>query len=263
MKAGIGGVFFGNYPIRRFDAMPDGFPGGLYFSEPGDMDYQRWFLSSLEDKLRSERVIRATINNPHSMTESKTFNKKIILAHILELTDAEYWPPRKEARKHIRGSKERGGRVELFNNENDLELFYQLAQKTKIRHNQKMAYPIEFFSQLFGISANCSNILWLKVMLESKMIASQISFLEKGEAINWQFYYDKMYSYYKPGYLLLDYAINYFIKKEIKYFSMGSTPGNLPSLIDYKKRWGAREKQYYSYEYFNWLGKFLYRWRNG
>jgi hypothetical protein len=262
MAAGIGGVLFGRSPVKRYDSMPDGFSGGPYFSEHCNKDYQRRFLLSLEDKLRSERVIRAAINNPPSMPESRIFKEKVFLAHILELTDANYLPPRKEVRKHIRGARERGGRVELFNNESDLELFYELAQKTKKRHNQKMAYPIEFFSQLLKVSSDCSNVLWLKVMLESKMIASQISFFEKGEATNWQFYYDKKYSYYKPGYLLLDYAINYSIEKGIKYFSMGSTPGNLSSLVDYKERWGGRERQYLDYQYFNWLGKFLYGWRN-
>ena len=261
-RAGIGGIIFGRFPIKRYDSMPDGFYGGPFYAEECDLEHQKNFISAFATFLKSKNIIRATVNKPGVDFTSDIFKNYTALTHVLELTGEEFIPPRREVKKHIRGSRERGGRVEIFNDETDLDRFYELAVLTKQRHRQKPAYPIDFFRQLLKISINNPKILWLKVMLEEKMIASQISFFDKETAFNWQFYYDKEYSFYKPGYLLLDYAINQAIKNNVKQFSMGSTPDDLASLVEYKERWGGVAVNHHNFTYYNWLGSILYGWRN-
>lgn len=261
-RAGIGGIMFGNFTLRRYGSMPDGFYGGPFFPEEYETQQQRNFMSAFETFLKSKNVIRATVNKPKTEFDSSVFEVQSTVTHILELNGEDYIPPRREVKKHIRGSRERGGEVRIFDDEADLDRFYELAVLTKKRHRQKPAYPIDFFRQLLKISINNPKILWLKAMLEDKMIASQISFFDKESAFNWQFYYDKKYSFFKPGYLLLDYAINQTINNNIKRFSMGSTPEDLTSLVDYKERWGGIGIEQTNYSYYNWLGRMLYGWRN-
>ena len=261
IRAGMTGVICGRSPLRRYDSMPDGFFGGPYFTADYNEENKQRFIVGIEEYIRSRKIIRATISRPVCRMNLSKFNSHKLTAHVLKLEDDVYRPPRREVRKHIRGSKERGGRVERFEREEELERFYKLAVVTKKRHGQKPAYPLEFFRRLFELSRHNSSVLWLKVMLDDVMIASQISFIDGHEALNWQFYYDKKYSYYKPGYLLLDHALNYCVDNGVRVFSMGSTPDDLNSLVLYKERWGGERVEYDYYTYYNWLGSLLYGWR--
>ena len=261
INAGIGGVVFGNGFFKRFDSMPDGLFGGPYFVSDYDTIKQQQFLSSFENYLVSNNFLRANINKPSANIDSKIFQTQTAREHVLELSKQGSQPLPRGIGTDVRGSKKRGARVELFESDSDLVRLSILAKSSAKRQGRKFIYPPEFFKRLLEISSGNKNILWIKAMLDNKMIASQITYFEKGEALNWAFYFDKKYSYYKPGYLLADYAIDYSIKSGIKYFSMGSTPGMIDSVVKYKERWGCQERSYNNYVYHGFLGKLVCGWR--
>jgi lipid II:glycine glycyltransferase (peptidoglycan interpeptide bridge formation enzyme) len=259
IKAGIAGIMFGRGRWRRFDSMPDGFYGGFYFDETLNEEQRNNFINEFAEYIKSQKVLRVLIHKSTFNIDDNSFKRFVHSAHVLKLNSEEYRPPRREVRKHIRGSKERGGRIEVFDRKDDLQRFCKLASITKKRHGQKPAYSFDFFERLWQVSMKDSRVLWLKVMLDDTMIASQISFIDRQEAFNWQFYYDKEYSFYKPGYLLLDYAINYAREHGVKIFCLGGTPGDAPGLTLYKERWGGEIVTYYSDAYYSGPGKLLHR----
>ncbi len=261
IKAGIGGIVIGGNFFKRYDSMPDGLYGGPFFASDYSPKKRQKFLAAFEKYLKQNKFIRANINKPSMNLDSQMFKSQTAVEHVLELCENEYVPSRKEVRKHIRGSRERGGQVDKITDENDLDSFYKLALKSEISHRRKLIYPIGFFQQLLNLSKDSSGILWLKVTVDDKMIASQITFFEKDEALNWVFYFDKKYSYYKPAYLLVDYALDHSIKNGIKRFSMGSTPGKIESVTKYKERWGCGERSYNNYAYRSFLGKLICGWK--
>lgn len=256
-KAGLCGVVFGGGLFKRFDSMPDGLYGGVFFEPDYKTTRQAAFIEKFENYLRQNNFLRAHINKADDKFGKSAFKKSEVIEHILELSDTGFVASKKEVRKHIRGSKERGAVVSLLTEKNDLEPFYNLALHSEKDHNRKLIYPFEFFEKLLILSLGNSSVLWLKSTLENKIIASQITFFEKDYALNWAFYFDREYGYYKPAYLLADYAIEKSIEKGIKYFSMGATPGQIESVVKYKERWGGREQTYNIYSYYNLLGKLI------
>jgi len=261
IKAGIAGVVFGKYLFKRYDSMPDGLYGGPYFTTEYTTEQRQKFFASFEEYLKRKNIIRANINKPSVKIDSGMFKIQTALEHVLELSEQSYHPLKRGIGTDVRGSWKRGTRIEIFESETDLDRLYYLAEESARRQGRKLIYPKEFFFRLLNISTGNKNILWLKAMLENKMIASQLTFFERGEALNWLFYYDKTYSYYKPGYLLADYALDYSIKNGIKIFSMGSTPGQIESVVKYKERWGCQEQLYNNYVYHSFLGKLMCGWR--
>ncbi|RKX20295.1 MAG: hypothetical protein DRP51_05945 [Candidatus Zixiibacteriota bacterium] len=257
IKAGIGGIVFGKYLFKRYDSMPDGLFGGPFFTPDYDAEKRKKFLASFEKYIKRNNFIRANINRPSVDLGSNMFKIQTAFEHVLELSEQGYRPRRRAVGTDIRGAERRGTRVELLESETDLERLSELARASARRQGRKTAYPCQFFYRLLKLSAGNKNILWLKAMVDNKMIASQITFFEKEAALNWAFYYDKEQSYYKPGYLLADYALRYSIEKGLKYFSMGSTPGRIESVIRYKEAWGCREQSYNNYMYRNILGKLI------
>lgn len=257
IKAGIGGIVFGKSIFKRYDSMPDGLYGGPFFAPDYYSEKKQLFFTSFEKYLKQKSFIRANINKPLEKLNVQMFEKQTAVEHVLELGENEYVPERKEVRKHIRGSKERGGTVDQITDENDLDSFYKLALESEKSHRRKLIYPIDYFHRLLELSKGNSGVLWLKVTVENKMIASQITFFEKEKALNWLFYFDKRFSYFKPAYLLVDYALNHSIKNGIKIFSMGSTPDNIESVTLYKDRWGCQEQTYNNYAYRSFLGKLI------
>jgi len=261
IRAGISGVIFGTGPFRRYESMPEGLYGGQYFFKDCTDEDKRSFLDKFCNFLGSNKIVRALIHRPMHEIKSSIFRQKTCSTHEIHLDEGGYRPSDSKVRKHIRASKERGGRIERLDREEDIERFYELAVLTKKRHRQKPGHPREFFYKLFQLSKTDGRILWLKTMLDDIMIASQIIFVDRNEAFSWQLYADRQYSHYKPGFLMRDYALNLISEKGVRIFNMGSTPGESPSLIQYKESWDARKIDFLSYEYYSSIGKLLHRCR--
>jgi len=261
LSAGMAGVIFGRYFLKRFQSMPDGLNGGAFFAEDCSIEEERRFMRSVCDWLRLNRFIRADIHNPASEINIKDYKKEDMITHIIRLDGESILPPGSNVKKHIRTGKRRGAMIAIIDNNKYLDNFYKLVKKTSKRHKEKPRFSKEFFAELLKLSANNDNILWLAIFSGDIMIGSRICFIEQSQLLAWQYYSDKEYSHLKPGYLLLDYIINFAIKRGIRTINLGWSPFGAMSLIDFKKRWGGREKTFPCYTYFSPLGKLVYVWR--
>ncbi|MEW5924060.1 MAG: GNAT family N-acetyltransferase [Candidatus Zixiibacteriota bacterium] len=262
MQAGIAGVIFGKKFLRRCQSMPDGLPGGVFFSSECGEEQRLEFCRLFESWLKSNRFLRADINKPSFETGLNFFDRHEGETHIIDLSHETYVPPRREVRKQIRAAKRREARVTMLNDEKYLKRFYELVIETEHRHNQEPRYSPEFFSRLLKISMHDDRILWFIALVDEKIIGYHICFVDKTQLMTWQFYSDKHFTRLKPGYLLLDYIINYALEHNIKSVNMGSSPPDAESLVDFKERWGGRKKTFSYYTYFSTIGRLLYRWRS-
>ena len=96
------------------------------------------------------------------------------------------------------------------------------------------------------------------VLYRGRMIASRISFVERGQIFNWQSFSDKQYSNLRPNYLLMDYIIKQALASGIRIVNLGWSPPDAGPLIDFKKRWGGVKTPYRGYTYFSRLGRLIY-----
>ncbi|PKK84131.1 MAG: hypothetical protein CVT49_04865 [candidate division Zixibacteria bacterium HGW-Zixibacteria-1] len=261
MRAGIAGVIFGGRFLRRFQSMPDGLPGGMFFSEECAQKQKPDFYKLFTSWIKSNGIIRADINSPDDEAGFESFDRHEAETHVIDLRQETYAPPRREVRKQIRAAKRREARVTMLNDEKYLKRFYELVIETESRHNQKPRYTPEFFSRLLKISMHDERVLWFIALVDEKIIGYHICFVNKTQLMTWQFYSDKRFTRLKLGYLLLDYIINYALERNIKSINMGSSPPDADSLIEFKERWGGRKKTSLYYTYFSTIGRLIYRWR--
>jgi len=258
LLAGMAGVIFGRSYLSRFQSMPDGVYGGPCFSENCTVEQKQRFIDSVLDWLRSKKTMRIDIHNPPEDIENINFQRGDMPTRIIPIEEKSFEPPDNKIRKHIRTGKRRGAVVSIFNNAGSLDDFFKLVEETSSRHSEKPRFSKEWFSGLLKISRDDNRILWLKVTDENKLIGSRICFIDKSQILAWQYYSDREYSHLKPGYLMMDYIINYAIENKIGTINLGWSPPEAETLLDYKKRWGGQENMLNYYTYFSRLGKLLY-----
>ncbi len=256
--AGMAGIMFGWSLLSRFQSMPDGLYGGPYFADDYPAEKKDRFIQSVFEWLRTQRVLRADIHNPSIEIDNRYFRREDMVTQIISLCDKSFTPPDSKIRKHIRTGKRRGAVVSVFDNFDYLEDFFKLVKKTGRRHSEKPRFPKEWFGELLKLSIDDDRILWLAVFAENKMIGSRICFIDQSQLLTWQYYSDKEYGHFKPGYLLLDHIIGLALKRKIGKINLGWSPPDAESLKDFKKRWGGEEKILNCYTYFSRLGKLLY-----
>jgi len=260
-EAGLSGVIFGGGRLRRFQSMPDGLPGGMYFPPDSNLDDRESFAESVMAWIRRNRIIRADINNPAEDFGVPKFTRHETTTHIIDLKGETFAPPRREVRKQIRAARRREARITTMNDDKYLDRFYDLVIATEERHHQKPRYSREFFAGLLEASLHDERIKWFIALVDEKIIGYHICFVGANELMTWQYYSDKKFTRLKPGYLLLDYIINYALENNIKTINMGYSPPDAASLVDFKERWGGRKQTCRYYTYFSPLGRLLYRWR--
>ena len=259
-SAGMAGVIFGSRFFRRFQSMPDGLRGGPYFSKDCGENDKRKFMANVFNWLKSNSIIRADIHKSTFNIGIEGFRRRETKTHIIDLDENNFKPPSGKIREHIRTGKRRGANVAMMHEKKYLDDFYRLATKTGQRHNTEPRYPKQFFAELLKISTDNDRILWLAVFAEDKMIGSRICFIDDRRLLTWQYFSDKEYSHLKPGYLLLDYIINYAIDHDIGTIDLGGTPSGAKTLVDYKERWGGHADSYPCHTWYSRLGGMYYRW---
>lgn len=256
--AGMAGVIFGSRFLRRFQSMPDGLSGGPYYSADCDEEGKNRFMNDVVSWLKSNSFIRADIHNSNFGGSIEAFRRNETKTHIIGLNENQFKAPSGKIGEHIRTGKRRGATVAILRDEKHLNDFFELAVKTGQRHGSKPRYPKRFFAELLKLSADENRMLWLAVFAENKMIGSRICFIDHRRLLTWQYYSDKKYSSLKPGYLLLDYIIDYAIDRDIETIDLGGTPADAKSLIEYKERWGGRIEINSYCTYFSRLGRIIY-----
>jgi Acetyltransferase (GNAT) domain len=261
LKAGMAGIVFGRKYLRRFRSMPEGFYGGIYWSDTVSEMEKGQFIASFEKYLKKEKFIRADIHNPPSPFHAAAFAERTASTHILHLENNSYEYSNPNMTRYIRHARKEGDfRIAVLDDENYLDGFYRLVLATCRRHNVRPRYSREFFSRLLAVSKKDSRVIWPIVLSGDTITASHIRFVERSQIFAWQNYSDRD-DPLRPNYLLYDYIINLAISRNIKEINLGGSPPGADGLVAFKERWGGRKSTYSYYTYLSGLGKFIYRGR--
>ncbi len=257
-QAGMAGVVFGGGWLRRFKSMPDGLYGGPHFNSECSQDDKVKFIEEIVSYLHKGSFIRDDIYIPREELRNDFFSRKEGFTHIIEFEGSTYKPPDPKVRTDIRHGQKGAGEVCSRLDIEHLEDFHHLAIDTAARHGTKPRYPREFFQRLLKIAGTDPRVVWPAVIFEGKLAASHIYFLERGDIFYWQSYSDKNFATLKPNHLLLNYIIDYALKKGIRRLNLGGSPPGAENLIKFKENWGGKEYRYPYYTHIGGLGKILY-----
>jgi len=259
LKAGMAGIVFGRKYLRRFQSMPEGLYGGIYWNDAVSEMEKRQFIASFENYLKKEKFIRADIYNPSPPFHAAAFEERTESTHILHLENTPNKFPNRRMERYIRHARNEGDiRVVTLNDESYLEDFYHLVLATSRRHNSKPRYSREFFKRLLIIAKEDSRVIWPIVLSGDTITASHICFVERSQIFDWQSYSDRD-DPLRPNYLLYDYIVNLAVSLNIKEINLGGSPPGVDSLVEFKERWGGRKSTYSYYTYLSGLGKLFYR----
>ncbi len=262
LLAGMAGIVLGRWPVRRFESMADGLYGGPFYAEDTNESMQGAFIDHVIDYLKSHGVIRADIHHPVVALDDRLMRRSPIKTQVIRLTGDGHEPAHPKVREHLRSARRGGGKVETFTDAGRLDDFYDLVVRTERRHDLSPRYPRELFERLLHLAHRDRRIFWVVVQYEGRMIASRISFVERGQILNWQSFSDKRFSRIRANYLMMDYVLSVARERGITEVNLGWSPPGADSLIDFKRRWGGQATEYSSYTWLSRLGKLLYSLRS-
>jgi hypothetical protein len=217
-RAGMAGIMFGKSMFRRFQSMPDGLKGGPVYAEDITASEITQFINDICNWLKSMNVMRADIHFPQNEIDTPFFIRRENETHILHLDRAKIEQREKNLRKHISAAKKRDSEIVIPGDISNIDQYYRLSVLTAERHGSKPRYPKRLLEKLLQLSLTDEHLVWPVVEYKGQPIAFRICFVERNEMFTWQYYSDKNYSQLRPGYLLLDYLINFALEKNIKMF---------------------------------------------
>ncbi len=257
--AGMPGIMFGKSVFRRFQSMPDGFRGGPIFADGYSDEDRLGFINNITDWLKSMNVMRADIHFPYNEIDSIYFARRENTTHVIHLKGGKYNPPGQNLRNHIAAAHKRGGEVVSPMDKSKVDHYFRLAELTAKRHGKKQPFPKQFYEKILEIAISDDRIIWPVVEYKGNPVAYRICFISGKELTTWQYYSDKEFDRIRPGYLLLDYLIDFAIKNKLECFNLGGSPASADSVVRFKEKWGAVENKRTFYTYFGTIGKLLYR----
>jgi hypothetical protein len=258
LVAGMAGAVFGGKFLSRFQSMPEGLYGGVFYATDIPEGVKGQFNESLSGFLRSQKYIRADIYNPPFEFSTESFICREATAHIISLAGGSYEVPNERVRRYIRHAKKVNLEVTALNDEKYLDDFYRLVTAVGKRHKEKPRYSKEFYRQLLKLSLRDSRVKWVMVLFKGVMTASHIFFVERSQIIDWHSYCDRD-DPLRPNYLILDYIISFALADGIKEINLGGSPPGAETLEEFKERWGGQKTTYHYYTSIRGLGKLIYR----
>jgi hypothetical protein len=259
--AGIAGVVFGKGILRRIKYIPDWLYGGPIYKSSITSEEKSRFIAELYNYLKGKSYIRADIYNPSIEFPPDHFTCRAMSTHIISLDAGEYRPPDPMVLTDIRHGRKEGGTVVMLDNEKYLDQFYELAESTTSRHDNKNRYSRELLKRFWELSRKDKRVICPMVLSGEQVAAVHIYLKEKSQILYWQSYFDKRFNNLRPNYLILDYMIKYAQSIGIREFNLGGSPPGADSLTKFKESWGGKRVIYNYYTYYSILGKMLYRWR--
>jgi lipid II:glycine glycyltransferase (peptidoglycan interpeptide bridge formation enzyme) len=201
------------------------------------------------------RVHLADFHNQFPVTAG--FQARRFETALVEMADANWWPPDKKIQSEIRKAEREGVQPISFDPGRHMAEFLQLMTHTEQRHGRRPKYPAAFFERLARLAEQDERVAWRVVEHDGRLAASHIYLQSGRQLLNWQVYFDKQYSFLKPNQCLLFHAARTAAARGLRYLNLGATPNDAVSLADYKRKWGGAEYRYPCLVRESWLGRLL------
>ncbi len=248
------GVEFGNSLIKRFQSMPDGCycQPLIRSSNKNQLEIYEFILNRLQ-KEKYSKIFIYDFNK--TFKPNSNYDIQTCTTNIIDISSNDWEPPDKKIQSEIRKAEREGVIVQRFDANKQMDAFIRLMIATEERHNRKPKYSRSFYEQLAQMAETDSRIEWAWVEYEGKGAASHIYFIDNEQALNWQVFFDKDYSFLKPNQLITYQTAKKLSSSGVRYFNLGANPAGSENLESYKKKWGGENYEYPCYVYKSFLGK--------
>lgn len=154
----------------------------------------------------------------------------------------------KPVQRQIKKSQKLGVQVRISECREDMAQYYQLHLRTRMKHGMP-AQPQRFFFALWDSFASSGTIQLLLAEYEGTIIAGMILVMS-GKTVRYAYgASDERYLYLAPNNQLLWTAITWGCTHGYHVLDLGRTARDNQGLMEFKRRWGAREEPlpYYYY----------------
>ncbi len=252
------GIEFGKGPVRRFQAMPDGCYGRIYFSAETPEDERQKIAELFSEVLVEAGYAKLFLFDFHgTFVPGADMQTERCSTQLVDISGRDWQPPDKKLQSEIRKSEREGVVIENFDRDRHMPGFLDLMQRTEERHGRGPKYPPEFFKALSDLAAEDPRVIWTWCEHEGEAVSSHISFVDGTMVLNWQVYFDKKFSFLKANQLMLYSLAREMAAKGITTLNLGASPPEADSLSSYKEKWGAQIFKYPCYSRSNLLGRLV------
>ena len=249
------GVEFGSGIYKRFQSLPDGLYGRIYYNP--DINSEKHLVANiikdfLDKSSYSKIYLYDYYNELNLFNDFQTIDCS---TNIVDVSSSDYMPPDKKLQSEIRKADRENIFIERFNADKHFDKFINLMKATEKRHQRKPKYPERFFKELAKLAQTDNRILWYWCEHENQAVNSHINFIENEMVINWYVCYDKSFSFLKANQKILYSMIKEIQSPGIRHLNLGASPEDAGSLLDYKEKWGGETYHYKCYYRKSGLGK--------
>lgn len=241
------GVEFGGGRLCRFQAMPDGCYGGVFFDGGYDADRGRVSRLIIDAIVRRNYVKAFLTDYYNTLPKDSRFRPVRCTTTLVDISDDDWSPPDKKLVSQIRKASREGVRVESLNWDRHRNGFLQLVRRVEARRGRPPLYNEGFFDALARLYAIDDRVHWLWCEYDGHPVCSHIYFIEKGVLQGWQKYLDRDFSFLKADQLARFTMCRRMARQGICVLNLGATPRGALGLARYKKRWGGEPVHYKCY----------------
>jgi hypothetical protein len=250
------GVEFGRGPLCRFQAMPDGCYGGVFYDD-AVIDRERIARLLLDAIVRRGYMKTFLFDFYDTFPPDSRFESVLCATTLVDISEPGWLPPDKKLVSQVRKAEREGVQVEPFCWNRHRNDFMALVRITETRHGGKPLYNASFFEALAGLAEDDGRIRWLWCEYDGRPVCSHIYFIENGVLQGWQKYLDKSFSFLKADQYVRLTMCQQIAQEGVGFLNLGATPRGAIGLAHYKKRWGGEPAYYNCYVLKRGLGRFV------
>jgi len=256
INAVLTSVEFGTRPVKRLQAMPDGlYARPVLWNEDIETPTAATTLAATIAKNAYAKVIMNDYYDVMGQPANYTAHEQSTT--VIDISAPHWQPPDPKILSELRKAEREGVTVVPFDMERDMAAFLDLMQRTEGRHGRTPKYPPPFWQGLAELARRDQRIRWVNVAHEGRLAASHVYFDEGDMVLHWQAYFDKEFSFLKPNQYLMYTVAHQAATRGALTLNQGASPPEAEGLLDYKLKWGGRERRYRSLQRRAGLGRWL------
>jgi len=263
LVAGFPAIITKRYGVSSFDSMPNHTYGSAIFEDNVSTEAKAYFMERMSGYLKEHRFSRITITDFEGQLKSHPPMKLRCdrsFTHIIGIDSIGEFEPHRRIKRDLRTGAKADTEIIRIQDQDDIDDFYQLYRMTERRHGAKRPlYRRGFFQALAEVMGDSEMLYWPGLMVEGRMIASQVNFLYGNTLINWRVVSDYEWRRYKPNQILLYDAIEKAVAMGITKINLGASPPEAEGLIAYKERWGGARVEFDIYSHRSRLRRLVRR----
>ncbi len=251
------GVEFGQGPLRRFQAMPEGI-GGKVHPASGCESSRREISGHILKAVEREGYLKVHITDfDGQIAPAGSYDIIPCSTLLVDIESDQYEPPDRKLRSELRKAEREAVSIEPFDAGRNMSRFIELISATERRHGRRMKYPVGFYMELAKLAERDDRVIWLWCEHEGQPVVSHICLVEHKTALHWQVCYDKRFSFLKANQLMLRHLIKQLKDHGVPRLNLGASPDDAEGLLDYKVKWGGVKYDYNCYVHKSFWGRWL------